>query len=364
MGFITVALSQDIGIDLLIRRQNFENPFKNNPNVIVHYAPLFPFKENQIIKPFLYTLKLAFTLVRSRSKVVIGCDMFGLLYADFLRSVSLGYFKIVNWSFEIYFEDELSKHPQLMKIKRDEKRILASVKIIVIQDKARGKLFGLENRIKENVRWHYVPVSPLIKQVPVNDKLKNKEIKILVAGSLGKWVGMDMILEAIIKTSNKNLHFTFHDNLKFTTQPGYLSELLLLKAAGYPVTVSDSLYLRNEDYLQFLTGFDVGLALYVTNYEFAFWGKNIEEIGLSSGKISFYACAGLAIYFSNTSVINLLNQELGFGKEITESSSLVCELDGIDLERLLKMKVASRKLYDLHLNPQHGYQELLTTLVY
>ncbi len=80
---------------------------------------------------------------------------------------------------------------------------------------------------------------------------------------------------------------------------------------------------------------DVGLAYYRTTFTSLQTGDNLRYLGLSSGKIAYYAMCGLPILTRSLSSIDALQGKYGFGRSYARPSE-----SGAALEQIISNREA------------------------
>jgi hypothetical protein len=257
---------------------------------------------------------------------------------------SAGVIKGVYLSFEIFFWNELKTKAQL-----EEKKLecIASKNsdLIIIQDMLRAKLLAAENDLPMG-KFEYLPVSPAGNPILKNTNYLRKRYKIsphttivLHSGAFAAWTCADELIENV-KTWPKDFILVIHTKQKPSSSDMYVRAI---HQSNLPVILSiDPLPMR--EYEQLLASADMGLVLYKTTQRSPYTGKNIQNMGLSSGKFSFYMKYGLPVISINQQSYSELLEEYDFGVNIHSFSEMPHALH-ILRENYTHYQKEARKLY-------------------
>lgn len=304
-----------------------------------NYDVTFPKKYIDVLRFIRWYLKLAYLLYRTETKYLFAIDPAGLIMAARFKFLNPK-LKIHYFSFEIFFSEELSS--KLLKtIKVKEIFYTRFASSVIIQDDVRKNLLITENHIKKPnlLKWHMIPVAPLIinKQLERNNFIREKynidsNTKILLhTGSVGGWSGANIFIELLEKGLPENYILFIHSRFKLSDKNIIHKKLMDLEKNGYPVILHDEFFSNNDEYLDFLRNFDFGFALYEKDGKSIYTGANIEHIGLSSGKFSYYMGACIPTITLECKTYEELNDRYQFGKLIKNSSDLLLCLQSNDL---------------------------------
>ncbi|WP_445778775.1 hypothetical protein [Shewanella sp.] len=232
--------------------------------------------------------------------MILSVDRLGVIEAAGLnKKLRLEHHHI---SYEILFKSETSE-----KFKKLERIALKDVNDVLIQDKLRRKHFSIENSLSEEIIYTvplaFTKIPPeQRKNIRLRDQLGIPGDKNLLAfiGSVTEWSMINEVIEVMPKLSKQwcllvNDRFGF-DNTNLNDRVGDLGVGDRVYINREPV-----LDIRDMDYI--LNGCDYGLAFYKPSRRSKYTGKNLEYIGLASGKISTYLR-------SNVPVITNANGEI------------------------------------------------------
>ena len=269
-------------------------------------------------------------------------------------------------SFEIFFKDELSGY--YLKMKEKEIYYSGFIDSLLIQDEKRRDLLLHENSISIPPECiALVPVSPMkieIAEEPNIYKLlniPNDKKLVIYSGSVGAWCGTDAIIEAFDKGYwNNDYWLVFHTRKIIQSNDIYYDELMRLeKDVNIPFSMHSHPYDSFEDLSVFLSGFDIALALYYPNNENPFYGKNMQEIGLSSGKFSTYMMLGIPTIVTSCDIYKELILKYQFGAIISDIHQI-----GDVLTKTSFLNRNAFYLYENELNPEKKIKKYIDLLNY
>jgi glycosyltransferase involved in cell wall biosynthesis len=148
---------------------------------------------------------------------------------------------------------------------------------------------------------------------------------VLHAGSLGDWTGIEDLVRGVP---------TWPEPWVLVVHTRYDAETSLyvenLRAQADPRRVFFSLKpVDRQAYDELVDAADVGLAFYLATGESSFTQRNIQTIGLSSGKLAYYLRAGLPVIVNRASSIAEALQLAGCGIAVERAEDV-----GIALERV------------------------------
>ena len=178
--------------------------------------------------------------------------------------------------------------------------------------------------------------------IPLDKKL------VVYSGSVGEWCGTKAIIEAFDRGFWSNDYWlVFHTRKPIGKENEFYENLIRLdNDTALPFTLHPHPFDGFEELAVFLSGFDLALALYYPNNENPYYGKNMQEIGLSSGKFSMYMMLGLPTIVTPCDVYNELIKKYAFGAVIEDISQI-----GVALSTTCFSKRDALELYKISLNP-------------
>jgi hypothetical protein len=191
---------------------------------------------------------------------------------------------LVYLSFEIFFEDELRTKRE-REAKEFERAASRAASLIIVQDEVRAKLLAQENRISESSMLH-VPVSPASQPRAADTRLWHRlhglsdtDVVVLHSGTFAAWTYAAELLESAKRWD-----------------PRFVLVVHTRSAGPQPVAASadrgriimSTKPAPADQYDELVASADICLALYKPESNSKYTGKNIEHIGLASGKSSYY----------------------------------------------------------------------------
>jgi hypothetical protein len=222
----------------------------------------------------------------------VGVDQQGLLAAAGMRlhcETPIAYL-----SFEIMFERELTT-PADIDRKRRERVACRDAELVIVQDRWRAQLLANENDIPSD-RMFLLPVAPAALSAPVERRQVRERLGIpkgsrivLHSGSFSDWTYGEELL-ANVGEWPEEFVLVIHGRGMSAVSAG-----LLKQAQGLRNVFAYVEPLSQQEYAELVAACDIGLCLYKPMSNNAYAGENLRTIGLSSGKFSCYARAGLPI---------------------------------------------------------------------
>ncbi|HMS64411.1 MAG TPA: hypothetical protein PKD83_04055 [Ignavibacteria bacterium] len=364
--FIEKLLEQDYRILFFGYEQMFIPPGIRS-KLVFYQLPFHYYKfvgsYNNYLKLTKHYLKLIKRLkIDHKVKNIVCVDPMGMVIAGRIRKLIKA--KLIYASFEIFFEEEFKVERK--KILRSlEKKYSSKADLLIIQDKKREKMLREINNFSDQLKVIHIPVSPKPADFPLNQYDINKELNIpedktivVYSGTLNKWSGIFELLELVPEKLNSDFWLVIHshhilrddDDLKIK-----ISELIKKK---HNISFHNIPFYDNISYFNFLASCDIGIATYFPNDTDIFAGKNIQEIGLSSGKFSTYMMLGLPTVTTSNSIYIELNNKYNFGEIINTTIEIPEALNKI----MIDYEDKSRKcklLYEKELNPESRIDKLL-----
>ncbi len=273
--------------------------------------------------------------------LAIGVDRQGLIEAGCLHRITNTPF--VFFSFEILFESETST-----SFKSLERRFARYVSFWFVQDKQRASYLQYENHLNPET-CRLIPLASTgtgnLSTNRLRDQLgieKDNYVAIFI-GNVSSWsMAAEIVAESIYWPDNWSL--IVHDRYGKTNTK---LEKLGVNLSSIP---TDKVYLSNQSKLkvddmgEVLSGISVGLAFYKPLYNtisrYPSSCKNIEYLGLASGKISTFLRYGIPIITNEIGLYADLAKEHGFGL-VCQNPSHINELLPICLDPILSSNAIS-----------------------
>jgi hypothetical protein len=304
-------------------------------------------------------------LRKEKVGTLLAVDPLGIITGGRLKKLLRQKIHLSYLSFEIFFKNELTT---IYYKKLKEKEIYYSniIDSLLVQDEKRKELLLQENKISlSDDKIILVPVSPMKfeirEKVDIHEKFsisRNKKLAVY-SGSTGEWCGTRAIIEAFDKGYwNNNYWLVFHTRNTISEKDSFYSDLMRLNNdVEIPFTLHSKPFNGFEELASFLIGFDLALALYFPNKQNPYYGKNLEEIGLSSGKFSLYMMVGLLTIVTSCTIYEKLVKKYFFGNVIYSIDELSNAMHSVAIN-----KNETLELYNNLLNPKVSLAEYLKLL--
>jgi hypothetical protein len=279
--------------------------------------------------------------------LVFGVDSAGIIAAA--RYCEHNSTPLIYLSYEIFFTDEL-KTRKWLKIKQEEKHACQKADLVIIQDTKRAELLSVENQVDIS-KFMLLPVAPRQSECIQSNFLREhfhippEKTIVLHSGSFAEWTCAEQLLRSasswpadfvlVIHTSYRPAHF---DPWVRAVWKARLPNVYL---SSYPFAA--------EEYEKLVSSADIGLALYQPVNGSPFTQKNIENVGLSSGKFSFYMKCGLPTITMSQPVYRALSEKYKFGEVISDIGDIPLALKRIQADPIIYRHDAKR-LFDEQLD--------------
>ena len=268
---------------------------------------------------------------------------------------------MVYASFELLFEKEAESEHE-MELKTREREAAARCNLFLVQDEKRRDLFCAENNVDVE-RCELVPVSPTDTYHKRTNYLRERlgiaETKTIVLyhGSLYDW-SCAHEFEELVSYWSDNYCLVIHSR----DRPGKRMREFMNE-----VSAKGSIYCTTEPLLPselplLTASADIGLATYRVCPDHWYTGDNFRYLGLSSGKIAYYAMCGLPVLARHHPSTSELLERYGFGlsyRRLADSASLL----GRITEARDAMSKASRAFYEQRLDPAKPIEKFCERLL-
>ena len=318
---IAQYLTESYTVDVLMPDIGLELEKEITFNVI-YYGTLLNRIKHKINNYYLYKILnfICSFLLKNKYDFIFGIDRVGIIDAHFFANKFNCNYALI--SYEIFFEDETSK-----KYKKIEIKACSNVEFAVVQDEVRGEQLSKENSI-ELAKMLYIPVAgdgqsyDQKKQYNLHKKFGlSEDSKILIfTGSVSGSNCIDKLLDGIDEFLPQDWYLIIHDRYG-------QAEQRMKKLNIKNMTESKVLFIKNKvfsfDELQeVLNDADLGFIGYCPNYQTPHTGKNIKDIGLSSGKFSTYMQNGLPVIVYNSKDLGSIVEQNNLGFYVSEIRQL------------------------------------------
>ncbi len=286
----------------------------------------------------------------------IGVDPNGLVKAHALsRFIRV---PVVYYSLELFLSDELTGFWQ-KRLKRIERLLSRKAPFIIIQDQLRAALLAEDNKLPED-KFVLVPNSPFGQAHSRTSDYWHRKFElpkdakiVLHAGSFGDWTGIDQIAKST-KNWPKNWVLVIHTrNNKESSE-----EVKELQSLVSPDRVFFSLKgVSREEFDELVDAAHVGIAFYIPSGD-VYSQKNIEIIGMSSGKISYSLKAGNPVIVNATSSICKFVQDEGCGLVVEKPETIGESLSEIDQD-YDAFSERAKDAFNNHFDSSGGFSSVL-----
>ncbi|ESS66969.1 glycosyl transferase family 2 [Methyloglobulus morosus KoM1] len=268
--------------------------------------------------------------------LLIGVDRRGLIEASVLNKITGTPYIFI--SFEIMFACETS-----LRYKQVEKNAAQKVSAWLVQDRIRAEQVQIENDL-DPANKILLPLASAEIGKTGHNRLRDslgipieKKVAIMI-GTLAGWTMADQVLENVSKWPENwvlIIHHRYGNTYKSLRDSlGSLSPLL-----GKKIFISDAATQTVDEMGDVLSGVNVGLAFYQPDFSFRYTGKNVEYLGLSSGKISTYLRYGIPVMvnkiglYADEIALHRLGIVIGHPSQISDKLNDLCDLDFSDNAR-------------------------------
>jgi glycosyltransferase involved in cell wall biosynthesis len=319
------------------------------------FATIYPYPEKsaswkgnlketlKYLAKFLRTKKNKPLMNYKKYDLIMGINSEGLVKSyQFARQFEI---PLVYISFEMAFRDEISDNRDILE-KQSECTACQYADLVIIQDKLRAGLLAVENKISSK-KFDYLPVSPSglstakkTNYFHTRFNISGDKTIILHSGSFRSWTCAEELVESasswpdnyvlVVHTRYKPIRRDEHIKI---VQDSRLSNLVL---STEPLDINE--------YEQLVASADIGLVLYKSVANLKYTGKNLQNIGLSSGKFSFYMKCGLPVITYRQKSYEELLKSYSFGINIQNFNDMPDAINKIS-NNYSHFSDESRRLY-------------------
>ncbi len=305
-------------------------------------------------------VKLFLLARRNAVLCVIGIDPPGLIKATRMSRMlkkPLGYL-----SFEILSKDECHKDPFLRTLKVRERDCCRKVSFVVVQDETRLALLKMENSFEDTCTYFMIPVAP--SRIDIPQKKKPQALTptfkptVVYSGSIGTWCGTDRLLD-LVERDSEMCTMVIHSRFKLSDEDPFATRMRRMEARGLNIQFHNEPFSNQRDYFEFLSRHDIALALYFPDKTTGgYLGRNIEEIGLASGKFSTYMMLGIPTITTRNTLFVRLKERYDFGEVVSDVSDIAAAAGRI-VGNYEKKRLDALRLYDEMLDADKRIQPLV-----
>jgi hypothetical protein len=320
-------------LDILIPKLSINDDisFTESTINIIEYNALFT--EKKLCSNKSYTELFIDSYFSGDYSLVIGVDRLGLILAYLISKLHHVTYAFI--SYEITFVQENQKNYKSFEIIASK-----DVSFVIVQDTERAQQLSYENHIPLS-KMVLIPVASCythsyVKSDYLYNRLKiNRDKKILLfIGSISSWSCVNLILDGIHLFPDDWV-VVFHDRYNKTKenlQKLYQHQICHLKNVYF----SNCKINKTENMHQIIHSADLGLSLYCPDYKTKLTGKNLEHIGLASGKTATYLQNGLPVIITKNNVLSKYIKQYKIGFEIENLGNIISVLQKFKIGDLNK----------------------------
>ncbi len=257
--------------------------------------------------------------------LIIGVNSAGIIKGyEYARRFNVA---LVYLCLEIFFHDELTSK---VEIEEKKQECIASqfADLVLISDQWRARLLAAENSFSSE-KFEYLPVSPAgSPMIRESDYLRRRfnisERKTIVlhSGSFTAWSCADELLENVTNWP-EDFVLIIHTRYKPGESDRYVHAIhqtklsnVILSTEPFPI----------DEYEKLVASADIGLVLYKQVPPSRYSQKNIQTVGLASGKFSFYMKYGIPVVSVDLQDYDRLLADYAFGENIASFSEMPAAL--------------------------------------
>jgi glycosyltransferase involved in cell wall biosynthesis len=345
---ITLLARKGYAIDIFtVRQQTWTEPEFEEKNITIYTKHTGFFREGGIIFPKwicsiisriyrLFIIQIFRPLLRflylrrifsQRNKsmpysCIIGVDPEGLI--DGAYWAQLFRIPLVYYSLELLFSNEIKTRGG-RKLKKLEIELSRQAIFTIIQDEERAKALVEENQISpDNVVL--VPNAPLgLARACKNRYLHEKysigsEQKILLsAGYISEWTASRDLVR-VAATWPDEYVLVMHSRVQAGNDPWVQSLIKEAKSSKVKFSLDP---LPFDEYIKMINSADIGLVFYKMLPSSRYTQKNLELVGLSSGKFATYLQNGLPVIVSGADGLRRLVESYKCGIYASEAFEII-----------------------------------------
>lgn len=245
-----------------------------------------------------------------RYDLIIGVDRQGLIEASILSGIKKTPYVFI--SFEITCENETSR-----RYKLPERKASKNVTAWLIQDNVRADLLQRENYLPTSNKF-ILPLASAgtgeLSMQRLRDHIGisvHKKVAITI-GSISDWSMSHELLRSVVDWPDDWV-LIVHARDGKTYELLYDELASLSPLLGSKIFISDAAAEKVDAMGSILSGVSAGLAFYQPNYKRPLTGKNLEYLGLASGKISTYLRYGIPVIMNEIGVYAVEARQFQFG---------------------------------------------------
>jgi hypothetical protein len=256
--------------------------------------------------------------------LIIGVDRQGLIEAGILHRLTGT--PIVFLSFEIMFESETSA-----RYKALEREAAAAVSMWLVQDEARARQLEIENGLQPANRF-LLPLASAGPGAPGTQRLRDRlgvpeGMHVAIAiGSVEGWSMTGRILKSAAGWP-QDWALIVHERYGRTRERLRAELAQVEHLVGRRIFLSDAAPELVDDMGTVLSGVSVGLAFYEPDFKGPYSGKNLQHLGMASGKISTYLRYGVPVILNDIGLYPGEARRFGFGRVVGSPEQIAGQLE-------------------------------------
>jgi len=267
--------------------------------------------------------------MRRRYVSLIGVDAQGLIdAADFNRFLKV---PVIYFSTEILPLDEIDSD-SLRAAKEREIEICKDVKMVVIQDEERAELLRRDVDIPLS-KFVFLPNSPRGSSKRRRSSflrrrfgLAENDLIVLHTGTVASWACVHQLVVSTWEWP-KDVVLIIHNRRRGAWSSEY-DRVLRFLAKKSRVFFSDE-PVSAAVYPDIVASADIGIVFYEPSFDALTNGKNIQHIGLSSGKLAYFLQAGIPIIANDISAVGRIVRQYKCGILTSDPANTCPGLDEI-----------------------------------
>src|SRR5215472_18610501 len=285
---------------------------------------------------------------------VIGVDADGLELAAAMG----GGAPMAYYSLELLLSEELTT-PAERRLKEHERALSQRAMVTIVQDEARARLLAEDN----DLDWQRVVLVPNAPLGPARRQracfwherfgLAQDQRVVLHAGSLGDWTGIGDLVASVPSWPEPWL-LVVHTRYDGESSP-YVERL---RSRACERVLFSLKPVARQDYDTLIDSADVGLAFYVPSYDSAYTQRNVQTIGLSSGKLAYYLRAGLPVVVNSSASVAELVESSGCGLGVDDATGIAAALEALDADHDAHSALALA-FFDRYLDPLPALRQVV-----
>lgn len=321
-GIVEILCKNDFQITIYSPKKSFFQKSQQEKAKLILRNSLLERLKWKLVKtaksPIMVSIILSlFNITKGDYDFIIGVDSQGIIEASIIaKQLKIPYAFI---SYEIIFKSESMRYFKIL-----EMCACKNIEFAVCQDKIRAQKLSEENDISLH-KIINIPVAGRGAKRGPKTKYLHKKLNIpfskkiaLYAGSLLEWTMIDELIDSLAYWPEPWV-LVLHDRYGFFNNIGSKINQHIDNGRLY---ISHDPIPEHKDIHMLLHAADIGLAFYRPSYKSILSGKNLEDLGLSSGKISTYLQHGLPVITNEIGEMSELIKSYNIGNVVTDINAV------------------------------------------